>query len=145
MSTRTAKPRGVKPRKTVDWNIVDNLLMAGCTGTEVAANFDMHPVTFYEKCQQENGIPFTEYRQLKLTKGDAHIRATQYKKAISGDNTQLIWLGKNRLGQRENPELANKFSDAELAKFDQYLDMLAKAQSSVANNASNSINKDKKS
>lgn len=133
---------GAKPRKKIDWNLVDNLLMAGCTGTEVAANFDMHPSTFYDHCQHDHGMSFSEYRQMKLSKGDAHLRTVQFKKALSGDNTQLIWLGKNRLGQRETPELTNKFSEAELQKFDQYLEMLNKAQS-AASIASKSNNSDK--
>ena len=32
---------------------------------------------------------------------DELMTFAQFQKAIKGDNTQLIWLGKQRLGQRE--------------------------------------------
>lgn len=91
-----------RPEKPVDWAKVDNLLMAGCLGTEIATHFDMHPDTFYNKVQDRYKMGFTQYCSLKRAQGDSILRAKQYEKALSKDNTMMIWLGKNRLGQREN-------------------------------------------
>jgi len=93
-----------RPEKPIDWELVDELLLAGCTGIEIAPNFDMHYETFYDRVRAKYNIGFTEYCSLKRSQGDSILRKVQYDKAASGDNTQLIWLGKNRLKQSENPQ-----------------------------------------
>lgn len=96
-----------RPGKPVDWNKVDDLLTAGCTGAEVAAYFDMHPRTFCIKVEDKYGMTFTAYSAEKKANGEALLRAHQYAKALGytkeGDNTLLIWLGKQRLNQSESP------------------------------------------
>ncbi|NCX93640.1 MAG: hypothetical protein EBX40_03075, partial [Gammaproteobacteria bacterium] len=39
------------------------------------------------------------------SKGDNLLRVAQFKKAMSGDTSALIWLGKNRLGQSDKQEI----------------------------------------
>lgn len=79
--------------------------MAGCKGTEICPHFDMHPDTFYRKVEERYSIGFTELCRIKREQGDSLLRETQFYKAIGetdvGDNTMLIWLGKQRLDQRE--------------------------------------------
>lgn len=97
-----------RPEIKIDWKIADDLLTAGCLGTEVAAYFGMHPETFYDRVQKQYKIGFTEYMQQKRSHGDALIRAQQFAKSIGitkkGDNMMLIWLGKNRLNQNDNDQ-----------------------------------------
>lgn len=99
------KPSGKpnqRPEKQVDWKLVDDLLIAGCLGTEIAAHFDMHPDTFYRKVENQYSIGFTAYSQEKRSKGDSILRSVQFEKAVKGkDNTMLVWLGKNRLAQKD--------------------------------------------
>ncbi len=90
--------------KPVDWVKVDYLLLAGCLGSEIAPHFDMHPNTFYDKVIEEYGVSFTEYSTLKKNQGDSILRAKQYELANKGEKTMLVWLGKNRLNQRENQQ-----------------------------------------
>lgn len=92
-----------RPEKNIDWEKVDKLLIAGCIGTEIAAQFDMHPHTFYDRVFAEKGMLFTDYQQEKRDKGNSLLRAKQFEKALEKDNTMLIWLGKQRLGQKEDP------------------------------------------
>ncbi len=96
-----------RPVKPIDWRKVDDLLLAGCTGAEVAAFFDLHPSTFYDRVAAQYGTSFTNYAQSKKQHGESILRAHQYAKALGmtkeGDNTLLIWLGKQRLGQSETP------------------------------------------
>lgn len=103
------KPKG-RPYKIIDWDLVDELLIAGCPGTEIAPHFDMHPHTFYDRVLEEKNMLFTDYSVQKKCHGDSNIRLCQYRKALgiddSGDNTMLIWLGKQRLNQRESQEAA---------------------------------------
>jgi len=100
-----------RPEIPIDWNKVEYLLKAGCMGTEVAAKFAMHPQTFYNRVVQHYGCTnYTEFLQEMRTEGDADIRAKQYEKALglteTGDNTLLIWLGKNRLGQKNEDKIS---------------------------------------
>lgn len=97
-----------RPEKEIDWKKVDDLLTAGCLGTEIAGYFDMHPNTFYGKVEDKYKMSFTSYSQEKKAKGESILRAHQYAKALGitekGDNTLLIWLGKQRLNQRDHRE-----------------------------------------
>lgn len=92
-----------RPEKPINWKLVDDLLIAGCTGTEIASHFDMHHDTFYDRVSKEYGTSFTSYSSEKKQKGDSILRAKQFEKAAKGDNTMLVWLGKNRLKQAETP------------------------------------------
>lgn len=91
-----------RPEKSIDWKLVDKLLLAGCAGTEIAPHFDMHPNTFYNKVQDTFNCGFSEYSAQKKSHGDGLLKVKQFEKALSGDNTMLVWLGKQRLGQKEN-------------------------------------------
>lgn len=93
-----------RPAKPVDWELVDSLLLAGCNGVEIASHFDMHEATFYEKVQEKHKMLFTAYALEKKSKGDSLLRKVQFSKALKGDNTMLVWLGKNRLSQREGQD-----------------------------------------
>lgn len=101
----TGKPNG-RPIKEIDWNLVDELLESGAPGTEIAPHFNMHPDTFYRKVEEEYKMGFSDYSSIKKYQGQSNLRLAQYRKAIGksnkGDNTLLIWLGKQRLDQKEN-------------------------------------------
>lgn len=91
-----------RPEKPIDWDKVDKLLMAGCKGTEIAPHFNMHVNTFYDKVKDHYNICFTEYSLIKKQEGDSLLRKAQFDKALKEDNTMLIWLGKQRLEQRDS-------------------------------------------
>lgn len=97
------KPKAAfRPTKPLDWVKVDLMLVSGCPGTEIAHEFDMHPETFYDRVVKEKNVGFTEYCAIKRHSGENSIRVAQFKKAVELlDNTMLIWLGKQRLDQRE--------------------------------------------
>lgn len=101
-----------RTEKPIDWGMVDELLEAGCLGTEIASYFSMHPHTFYDRVLDKYKITFTEYSCYKKPKGEALIRLKQYKKALKGDNAMLIHLGKYRLNQKEDPMETNKPNEA---------------------------------
>lgn len=118
-----------RPEKPINWDRVNELLEAGCHGTEICPHFDLTPEAFYERVQKKFGINFSEYSQKKRQKGDSILREKQFKKAIKGDNTLLIWLGKNRLGQKENHQ------EAALPPLDESLkkdEMIFKLQAELA-------------
>lgn len=117
-----------RPLIPIDWDRTDELLEAGALGTEIAAYFGMHPETFYDRVRTKYEIGFTQYVAEKKSKGDALIREAQYKKAIRKlDNTMLIWLGKQRLGQKENNGDVVVSADV-LKAFDQLMAQIDSAQ-----------------
>jgi len=93
----------------IDWKLVDDLLISGCLGTEVAAHFGIHAETLYRRCEKDKKVGFSEYLRQKRAKGDCLIREAQFDAAVRGrDRGMLIWLGKNRLGQSDKAEVAHK-------------------------------------
>lgn len=132
----------VRPSTDVEWKTVDEMLMAGCLGTEVAAYYGIHPDTFYKKVEQQKGMGFTAYLQEKRSKGDALLRTKQYEKALKGDNTLLIWLGKNRLEQRESPQEHTVNEDVK-KDLSQIQMLLSQLQSARKTEISNVVKEDK--
>jgi len=100
------KPKEIKrpmgcPSKEIDWKRVDELLIAGCPGSKIADAIGIHPDTLYIRCTTEKGMIFSAYAQQKRPIGDSLLHEAQFKKALEGDNTMLVWLGKVRLNQDE--------------------------------------------
>ena len=95
-----------RQRIPINWDEVDLMLAAGCSGVQVAACVGIHPVTLYNKVEKEKGVSFTDYAYEKCCKGEANIHVKQYRKALTGkgDTTLLIHLGKNRLKQSDKLE-----------------------------------------
>lgn len=87
-----------RPEKPIDWNRVDQYLVGGMLGVEIAAYFDMHPKTFYDRVFEKYNITFTEYCQSKRSKGDGLLKVKSFEKAMNGDNVQLTLNLKNRCG-----------------------------------------------
>ncbi len=99
-----------RPHSIIDWNVVDNLLIAGCIGTEIAARLGIHAETLYLRCEQDKKIGFSAYQQQKKELGDTILRSAQFKKAASGYNTMMIWLGKQRLHQVDKTEVKQQIT-----------------------------------
>jgi hypothetical protein len=95
----------------INWKSVDDLLIAGCSGVEIAANMGIHFDTLYDRTREEKGVPFSLYSLEKRQKGDSLLRAVQFAKAMKQDNMMLIWLGKNRLKQTDGQQLDKPEND----------------------------------
>jgi hypothetical protein len=89
----------------IDWDLVGEYLMAGCSGVEIAAQIGVHENTLYQRCKADLGIDFVAFKQEKQAAGESLIRKVQFDTAVKDkDKTMLIWLGKQRLGQKEKAE-----------------------------------------
>jgi hypothetical protein len=117
-----------RPAAEIDWNMVDQLLEAGCSGAQVAGFLGICCSTMYERCKTDKCVQFSEYSQRFNTKGEALLVKAQYDKAIGksdlGDNTLLIWLGKTRLKQKEHEDQV--ITKEVEAKFDQLMKQMQK-------------------
>jgi hypothetical protein len=101
-----------RPKTDIDWKTVNKLLEADCEGTEIAAYLGIVPNTLYRRCETDHKISFSKYLQEKKAKGNSLLKVKQFDKAMSGDRTMLVWLGKQRLGQSEKAQQSIEISDA---------------------------------
>lgn len=135
----------VRPLAELDWKKVDELLIAGCNGVQIAGYFGIHPDTLYNHVQRDKKIGFSAYLQEKQSKGEALLIAHQYAKALgltnNGDNTLLIWLGKTRLKQKEHAD--EVISQEVESKFDALMKQMKDTQDRKIED--NNINTDSKS
>lgn len=93
-----------RPKAIIDWNKVDMYLKAGCSGAGIAELIGINSETLYRSCRREHKMDFTEYSQKKREVGNDMLRAKQFDTAMKGNVTMQIWLGKQRLDQRERSE-----------------------------------------
>lgn len=102
----TQRQNGGPKFKDIDWKIVDQALVAGSTGTRIASYLGIHPDTLYHAVEREFGVMFTDYSAQKRSKGEMLLEIAQFDEAVhKRDRGMLIWLGKQRLGQKENHDL----------------------------------------
>lgn len=82
-----------RPRMKLDKKLILSLAQAGCTDEEIAVHLECSPDTLTRR--------FADI----LKRGRSHLRMSlrraQVKKALDGDNTMMIWLGKILLGQKD--------------------------------------------
>ena len=97
-----------RPKADIDWQTVGKLLEAGCAGTDIASQLGIGVDTLERRCRTDNKVTFSAFSQQKRMSGDNLLRAAQYKTAMEGNTTMLIWLGKQRLGQSDKNELTGK-------------------------------------
>jgi len=98
-----------RPEITIDWDSVDQSLVCGSLGTEIAAKLGIHEDTLYRACDREKDMLFSAYAAKMRSKGDDLLRDAQMKNALSGNTTMQVWLGKQRLKQRDDPH-RNEFT-----------------------------------
>ena len=60
--------------------------------------------TLNAACKRDHGMSFSEYFKQKAASGKMSLRRKQYTTAMDGNTTMLVWLGKNWLGQMDQPE-----------------------------------------
>ena len=99
-----------RPRKEVDWKQFDQLCAIQCTEEEIAAWFDMNLDTLNTRCKEEHGATFSDVYGQKRQAGKSSLRRKQYKAAMEGNPTMLIWLGKQYLKQKDRHEIDQKTS-----------------------------------
>lgn len=106
------KPNGKNdtgaPRKEIDWKIFDGLCSIQCTLEEIAAMFDCSVDNIERKVKEQHKMTFAEYYKLKSGNGKVSLRRRQFKAAMDGNTSMLIWLGKQHLGQKDKSEVDSK-------------------------------------
>ena len=105
-----AKKSPTKQRVTIDWSDVDKYLVGGAKGSEIAAALGIHYDTLADRCKSEFNMLFSEYSAKKRQKGNMMLHAKQFQTAMTGNTTMLVWLGKQRLSQTDQPKDTQEFN-----------------------------------
>lgn len=123
-----------RPEAIIDWHDVAVWISKGANGTECAARLGISYDTLSRRSRSDNNIDFAEFLQQNRAKGELTLREAQFNKAINGDSALLIWLGKVRLGQKE--EKSNSEENKEVLD---KMDMVSKQLSSLQTQSASKI------
>lgn len=96
---------GGRPKKEIDYKTLESLCQIQCTGEECASVLGMDYDTLNNALKKEGFEGFSDYSKQKAPGGKASLRRRQYKAAMDGNATMLVWLGKNWLGQTDKHEV----------------------------------------
>jgi len=91
-----------RPRVEINWVDFDKLCALQCTQVEIAEWFDCSIDTIARAVKREHKEGFAEYYKKKSSKGKISLRRYQWEMAKK-NTTMAIWLGKQYLGQRDDP------------------------------------------
>jgi hypothetical protein len=121
-----------RPEANIDWKQVDQMLMSGANGVQIAAKLCIHYDTLYRSCQRDNKVVFTVYAQSKKEAGNSLIYNKIYHKAIQDGNMQaLLHLAKHRLGEWDKVPVTEELSPKQDTIDKDHENMLLKAQLNV--------------
>jgi hypothetical protein len=131
-----------RPRKQIDWVQFDKLCFMFCTESEIASWFDCSIDTIENAVQREKGVRFADYYKQKSDGGKTAIRRAQLSTALGGSVAMQIWLGKQKLGQRDQldhrlsgpdggPVQTLNYAKLSLAELDALEDLRNKAAGNV--------------
>lgn len=93
-----------RPRKEIDKKQFEKLCGIQCTHDEICAFFEITDKTLNAWCRRTYGANFSEVFSQKRGLGKISLRRAQFEKALEGNPTMLIWLGRQYLGQVDKPE-----------------------------------------
>ena len=93
-----------RPKKEVDFKLLDSLCAIQCTGEEIAAIIGVDYDTLNSHIKEKYGVGFSDYFKEKSAFGKASLRRKQW--ALADSNPAMaIFLGKNYLGQADKREV----------------------------------------
>lgn len=101
------KGEGGRPPIEIDWAAVDDMAFIQCTQKEICSVLKISQTALLDNCKRIHGMTSQEYIQEKGEGGKESLRRCQYKTALKGNVTMLIWLGKQWLGQKDKQEISS--------------------------------------
>jgi len=107
----TPKRKPGRPRKVIDEKLLFDLARIDCTLEEMASILNCNRDTLSDN--------YSAVIQKGKEEGKASIRRMQWKSAQDGNIAMQIWLGKQRLGQREPRD---EVAQVELVKVENYME-----------------------
>ncbi len=93
-----------RPRIEIDKNEFEKLCGLHATRNEIAGWFECSEDTIENWCNSTYGVNFSVIFKQKASRGKISLRRKQMEVALNGSIPMLIFLGKNKLGQRDSFE-----------------------------------------
>lgn len=93
------KNKGGRPKKQIDYGLVEKLSSLQCTQEEIASVLDISTRTL------QKDDKFLRIYKKGMNTGKISLRRWQYKSAEKGNSTMLVWLGKQYLKQTDKQEI----------------------------------------
>ncbi|HUU30083.1 MAG TPA: hypothetical protein VM123_19940 [archaeon] len=97
--------RGGRPQSQINYEILEELCCIQCTGEEVASVLKIDYDTLNAVLKRDGHKSFSEYFEQKKGNGRASLRRRQWKAAMDGNTTMLIFLGKQYLNQSNKQDV----------------------------------------
>ena len=104
MSSTLPQPNPLKkgpPPKDIPQKEFENACSWWCTRDEIWHIFGMTYKTLNKWCRRTYGVTFEQVYKEKSEGGKASLRRAQLVAALKGNPAMLIWLGKQKLGQKD--------------------------------------------
>lgn len=106
MSEKAKRGRG-RPKLDIDQKKLEVLAQIGCTDEEIAAALGVSERTITNRKSE-----LKEAIRRGYLAGNVSLRRAQMTNALKGDRTMQIWLGKQRLGQKDQVEHSGEVKTA---------------------------------
>lgn len=97
-----------RPIKKLNQDEMEKLCQIQCTQLEIADWFGVSIDTVTARCKDWGYKSFPDFYKRNSADGKVSIRRGQFKAALKGNPTMLIWLGKQYLGQKDGFDLDDK-------------------------------------
>jgi transposase len=101
MGNQTKMGRPPKAQEAIDKEELVELLKFFPSREEVADWFKVSPSSIDRFIKKNFKTTFDDLRNKSFVRTKIAIKRAQIKKALTGDNTMLIWTGKQYLGQSD--------------------------------------------
>ena len=97
-----------RPKKVIDYNMVDNLARVFCTQQEIANMLGVGLRTL------QYDDEFMRVYKEAHENAKSSLRRFQFKSAQEGNVTMQIWLGKQYLGQQDKQQTEHSFQEVRI-------------------------------
>ncbi len=128
-------PKGGRPRKEIDFDLLTRLCQIQCTALECAAMLGVSDVTLDARLVEATGSGFLDFFKSHSGEGKVSLRRAQFKAALGSpaieatettpavpmlrpNITMQIWLGKQWLDQKDQQALQVAGPDGETPIFE---------------------------
>lgn len=92
-----------RPKAEIDWDFLDKIAQFPLKQEDITWLIGVSLDTLVKGVKERYGCSFSEFLNKRASKTRLMIHQKQFELAIKGNVALLIWLGKNYLGQVDNP------------------------------------------
>lgn len=99
-----------RPRADIDLAELQKLAEMQCTLEECAGFFGVSDDTINRRLKEAGYEGFAGFFKVHGAAGRSSLRRAQWRAALDGNPTMMVWLGKNMLGQTDKQEVSGNIS-----------------------------------